>query len=55
MYAWRNEKDKPFEWLERAYRRHDGGLAELNPDLLLVSLHGDPRNKALRRRINLPD
>src|SRR5258708_27090067 len=24
-YAWRVEKDKAFEWLERAYRQQDGG------------------------------
>jgi hypothetical protein len=42
-------------WLERAHEQHDGGLAELNTDVLLASLHDDPRFKALGRRINLPD
>ena len=55
VFAWRNEKDKAFEWLERAHEQHDGGLAELNTDVLLASLHDDPRFKALRRQINLPD
>jgi TolB-like protein/Flp pilus assembly protein TadD len=55
VFAWRNEKDKAFEWLERAYEQHDGGLAELTTDVLLASLHEDPRFKALRRQINLPD
>jgi TolB-like protein/Tfp pilus assembly protein PilF len=55
VFAWRNEKDKAFEWLERAHGQHDGGLAELNTDVLLASLHDDPRFKALRRQINLPD
>jgi tetratricopeptide (TPR) repeat protein len=54
-YAWRHDKEKAFEWLERAHEQHDGGLAELNTDVLLASLHGDPRFEELRRRINLPD
>ena len=28
VYAWRNEKDKAFEWLDRAYAQRDIGLAE---------------------------
>jgi serine/threonine-protein kinase len=55
VFAWRQQKDKAFAWLERAHEQHDGGLAELNTDVLLASLHDDPRFKALRRRINLPD
>ena len=55
VFAWRNQKDEAFEWLERAYEQHDGGLAELNTDVLLASLHDDPRFTALRRKINLPD
>lgn len=55
VFAWRQQKDEAFAWLERAHEQHDGGLAELNTDVLLASLHDDPRFKALRRRINLPD
>ncbi len=55
VFAWRNQKDEAFAWLERAYEQHDGGLAELNTDVLLASLHDDPRFAALRRKINLPD
>lgn len=55
VFAWRNEKDRAFEWLERARNERDGGLAELNTDVLLTSLHDDPRFKSLRRQINLPD
>lgn len=54
-YAWRNQKDEAFEWLKRAHEQHDGGLAELNTDVLLAPLHDDPRFEALRRQINLPD
>ena len=42
-YAWRGEKDKAFEWLERAYQQRDGGLTEVKFDPLLASLRGDPR------------
>ena len=54
-YAWRGEKDKAFEWVERAYRQRDGGLTWLKIDPLVASLHGDPRFKAMLRKINLPE
>ncbi len=53
-FAWRGEKDKAFEWLERAYQQRDGGLSEVKVDLLLGNLHGDPRFKALLKNMNLP-
>ena len=54
VYAWRGEKDKAFEWLDRAYRRHDGGLTYVTYDRFLVSLRGDPRYLALLRKLKLP-
>jgi TolB-like protein len=53
--AWRGEKDKAFEWLERAYQQRDGGLSEVKVDLLLDRLHGDPRFKALLKKMNLSE
>ena len=53
IYAWRGEKDKAFEWLDRAYQQRDGGLAEVKVDLLLAHLHGDPRFKAVLKKMNL--
>jgi TolB-like protein/Flp pilus assembly protein TadD len=53
--AWRGEKDKAFEWLERAYQQRDGGLSEVKVDLLLDRLHGDPRFKAVLKKMNLPE
>jgi TolB-like protein len=53
--AWRGEKDKAFEWLERAYQQRDGGLSEVKVDLLLDRLHGDPRFKAVLEKMNLPE
>ncbi len=55
VYAWRGEKDKAFEWLERAYMQRDGGLVEMKVDLLLTDLHSDPRYHALLRKMNLPE
>jgi TolB-like protein/DNA-binding winged helix-turn-helix (wHTH) protein/cytochrome c-type biogenesis protein CcmH/NrfG len=54
-YAWGGEADEAFRWLERAYRQHDGGLAELKTDPLLQGLHSDPRYEAMLKRLNLPE
>ncbi len=53
VYAWRGEKDKAFEWLERAYRQHDGGLTYLTYDRWLTKLRGDPRFTALLQKLKL--
>jgi TolB-like protein len=54
-YAWRDEKDRAFEWLERAYQQRDGGLAEIKGDPPLASLRGDRRYKAFLHKMNLPE
>jgi tetratricopeptide (TPR) repeat protein len=53
-FAWRGEKDKAFEWLERARVQHDGGLTFIKSDPLVASLVGDPRYGALMDRLGLP-
>ena len=55
IYAWRGEKDKALEWLERAYRQHDAGLMYLSYDVALNNVRADPRFKALLRKLNLPE
>ena len=50
-----NEPDAAFEWLERAYAQHDGGLPLTNQDPLLKSLHNDPRYAAFLDKIHLPN
>jgi len=55
VYAWRGEKDLAFEWLERAYRQHDGGLVDLKVGPLLESLRGDPRFNALLKKMKLAE
>lgn len=61
IYAWRGEREKAFEWLERAYRQRDGGLVAVLPWVSPVKwnpvfrgLHDDPRYSALLRKMNLP-
>jgi serine/threonine-protein kinase len=55
VYAWRNERDKAFEWLDRAYAQRDVGLAELKGEPLFRNLEGDPRWTAfLTEKMKLP-
>ena len=53
-YAFRNQPDKAFEWLDRAYTQHDGGLIFTKVDPLLENLHNDPRFTAFLKKLNLP-
>jgi TolB-like protein len=55
VYAWRGEKDKAFDWLERAYREHLGGVFQIKVDPLLASLRDDPRFVAMLRKMQLPE
>ena len=55
VYAYRNDKDRAFEWLERAHRQRDPGLASLRKDPLLVNVQGDPRWNAFLRTMGLAD
>ncbi|MBZ5513914.1 MAG: tetratricopeptide repeat protein, partial [Acidobacteriia bacterium] len=54
VYAGLGEKDRAFEWLERAYRIHDSGMCWLKVDQPLDPLRSDPRFQALLRRMNFP-
>jgi TolB-like protein/Tfp pilus assembly protein PilF len=53
VYAWRGERDKAFDWLERAYRQRDGGLNGILYDPLIDGLKVDPRFDALLKRLKL--
>jgi TolB-like protein/Tfp pilus assembly protein PilF len=55
VYGYRNDKDRAFEWLERARRQRDAGLSALRPDTLLPNLHDDPRWNAFLRTMGLAD
>jgi len=54
-YGYRNDKDRAFEWLERARRQRDAGLPGLRKDSLLPNLHDDPRWDAFLRKMGLAD
>jgi adenylate cyclase len=54
IYAWRGEKDKAFEWLERAYNQRDGGLSEMKGDPLLRNIEKDSRYTAFLKKMKLP-
>ena len=55
VYAYRNNKDRAFEWLERARRQRDAGLPGLRLDTLLQNLHDDARWDAFLRTMGLAD
>ncbi len=54
-YAYRNDKDKAFEWLERARQQRDAGMPIMRADPLLKNLHGDPRWDGLLHSMGLTD
>jgi hypothetical protein len=53
VYAFRNQSDEAFEWLDRAYAQRDSGLTGTKMDRL-KSLHKDPRYAAFLKKLNLP-
>jgi hypothetical protein len=55
VYAWWGNKDQAFQWLERAYAQHDGGLTIVKVDPLLRGLRPDPRYTVLLRKMKFQD
>jgi serine/threonine-protein kinase len=53
VYAWRGEKDRAFEWLDKAYQQHDTGLCGIKTDPMLAGLRGDPRFAAMLAKVHL--
>jgi len=54
VYAFRNQSDEAFKWLDRAYTQRDGGLIETKVDPRLKNLHNDPRFAAFLKKLNFP-
>ena len=54
IYAFRGEKDKAFEWLEKAYRQRDSGLTYMIGDPLLRNIVKDPRYTVFMKKMKLP-
>ena len=55
VYAFRNQTDKAFEWLDRAYAQRDPSMTSTKVEPLLKNLHHDPRFCALLKKLNLPN
>jgi tetratricopeptide (TPR) repeat protein len=51
VYAFRGEKDRAFEWLDKAVTYHDPGLMEIVVEPLFATLHDDPRWRAFLRKL----
>lgn len=52
-YAWRNDADKAFYWLDRAYDQRDGGLDEILGNPLFDKIRDDPRFDVLLKKMKL--
>jgi TolB-like protein/DNA-binding winged helix-turn-helix (wHTH) protein/Tfp pilus assembly protein PilF len=55
IYAFRDQTDEAFEWLDRAYAQRDPSLMSTKMEPLLKNLHDDPRFAALLKKLNLPN
>jgi tetratricopeptide (TPR) repeat protein len=55
VYAFRNQSDEAFEWLDRAYVQRDDDLIVTKVDPLLKNLYRDPRYSALLKKLSMPN
>jgi eukaryotic-like serine/threonine-protein kinase len=53
-YIGLDDKERAFEWLEKAYQRRAVWLRTLKTDFIYDPLRSDPRFKDLQRRVGLP-
>ena len=53
-YLWMGDKDKAFEWLERAVAQREASAAGIAYDPLLRELRSDPRFPGLLAKLKLP-
>jgi serine/threonine-protein kinase len=54
VYGLRNEPDKMFEWLDRAYTERDSGLTQLLVTPFILTYKNDPRFAAFCQKLKLP-
>jgi len=47
------QKDRAFEWLEKAYEDHDSGLVSIAVEPMFDPIRSDPRFKDILRRMKL--
>jgi TolB-like protein/DNA-binding winged helix-turn-helix (wHTH) protein/Flp pilus assembly protein TadD len=55
VYAYRQETENAFKWLDRAFQQRDSGAPDLKSNPLVRSLRGDPRYVELLKKMRLPD
>jgi len=55
VYGYRGDKDRAFEWLERARRQRDASLAGLRQETYLNNIKDDPRWNAFLHKMGLAD
>lgn len=55
VYAFRNQPDEAFQWLDRADATHNDGLIEMKVDPFLKNLRSDPSYAVLLKKLNLPN
>src|SRR6266481_6137014 len=54
-YMRMDEKQKAFEWLEKAYEEHDSGLVSVAVEPMFEPIRTDPRFKDIVKRMKLPN
>jgi TolB-like protein/DNA-binding winged helix-turn-helix (wHTH) protein/Tfp pilus assembly protein PilF len=54
VYAFRNQPDEAFKWMDRAFAQRDPSLMATKVEPLLNSLHKDPRYAAFLKKLKLP-
>jgi TolB-like protein/Tfp pilus assembly protein PilF len=54
VYALRNDVDKTFQWLDRAWAARDPGIEYLLTDPLILRFRNDPRFAAFCNKVGLP-
>ena len=54
IYGLRNEPDKMFEWLDRAFTEPDPGLTQLLVTPFILTYKNDPRFTALCQKLKVP-
>ena len=54
VYAFRNQRDEAFEWLDRAYAQREDDVANMKFWPMLKNLRSDPRYSAFLNKIHLP-
>jgi TolB-like protein/tetratricopeptide (TPR) repeat protein len=53
-YAYKNDRERALQWLERAVAQKDTGLVDILGEPLLKNIEGEPRYRAVLRQMNLP-